>query len=196
MRALVYEVVIGVVLVVGLLALALEAAPGTPLLAEGLQPVGLALALGGGALWLWATVVLVARGEGTPLPLDPPRRLVVSGPYRWLRNPMHLGLVAFFLGEALLFRSPVFVGIVVAGAAGLAAYARWREDSVLSERFGSRYAAYRDEVPAWAPRLEEARRAIGELGPRGRRVVHRGGEILRAGRGRIVRAGRRLTDRR
>lgn len=181
LRALVYEIVIGVALVVGLLALALEAAPGTPLLAESLQPVGMVLALGGGALWLWATVVLVARGEGTPLPLDPPRRLVVSGPYRWLRNPMHLGLVAFFLGEALLFRSLVFVGIVVVGAAGLAAYARWREDPVLSDRFGARYAAYRDAVPAWAPRLEGARRAIRALGSRSRR---------------IARAGRRLTDRR
>lgn len=187
---------IGVALVMGLLALALEAAPRAPLLPEDLQPVGLALALGGGALWLWATVVLVARGEGTPLPLDPPRRLVVSGPYRWLRNPMHLGLVAFFLGEALLFRSPVFVGFVVVGTAGLAVYARWREEPVLSGRFGARYADYRAAVPPWAPRLEEARRALELLGSRGRHTVRAGRRIVRAGRDRIARLGRRLTDRR
>lgn len=189
-----------------MLALALEVAPRAPLLAEGAQPIGLALALGGGALWLWATIVLVARGDGTPLPLDPPRRLVVSGPYRHLRNPMHLGLVAFFLGEALLFRSPVFVGIVAVGAAGLAAYARWREDPVLSERFGARYAAYRAEVPGWLPRLDgagralrrlpsESRRVAGETVSDARRLVERGVAAGRRLPSRTARAGRRLVDR-
>lgn len=178
LRAFVYEVALGTVLVLGLLFLALEVAPGTPLLAEGAQPLGLALALAGGALWLWATGVLVARGEGTPLPLDPPRRLVVAGPYRCVRNPMHLGLVAFFLGEALLFRSMAFVAIVAAGAIGLWAYARWREEPVLAERFGARHAAYREAVPAWVPRVAGTlpafpRRALDRIVEVGRRLIGR-----------------------
>lgn len=201
LRAFVYETALAVVLVPGLLFLALEAVPRAPLLVEGVQPVGLLLALAGGVLWLWATVVLVVRGEGTPLPLDPPRRLVVSGPYAALRNPMHLGLVAFFLGEALLFRSSAFVAIVVAGALGLAAYARWREDPVLRERFGAAYDAYAASVPAWAPSPAGAGRALGRLPDAiGRgveeavRLVSRGVAAGRRVAARLVGIGRRWVD--
>lgn len=185
-------------LVLGLPVLALEVAPRTPLLVEGAQLAGLVLALAGGALWLWATVVLVARGEGTPLPLDPPRRLVVSGPYRFVRNPMHEGLVAFFLGEALLFRSPAFVAIVVLGAAGLWAYARWREEPVLRERFGPAYDVYADSVPAWAPRVSGLGRAVSRLPSDARRLAARLAGAAGAGGRRMAiaaRAARRWASR-
>lgn len=179
----------------GLLALALEVAPRAPLLAEGVQPLGFLLALAGGGLWLWATVVLVDRGEGTPLPLDPPRRLVVAGPYRCVRNPMHLGLVAFFLGEALLFRSIALVAIVGIGAIGLWAYARWREEPVLAERFGARHAVYREAVPAWIPRLDEALPALRGLAGEGRGLLDDIAAAARQGLHGAAGAGRRLIGR-
>lgn len=194
LRAFVYETVLGVVLVLGLLVLALELGRGAPLLAEGVQPAGMALALVGGALWLWATVVLVARGEGTPLPLDPPRRLVDSGPYRALRNPMHLGLVAFFLGEALLFRSAAFVAIVAVGALGLVAYVRWREEAVLRERFGPAWDAYVGSVPAWVPRISDAGRALRRWPGRARRAARDGAATARRWADRGVGFGRRVVD--
>lgn len=195
LRAFVYEAVLGVVLVLGLLALALEVAPRAPLLAEGVQPLGFLLALAGGGLWLWATVVLVDRGEGTPLPLDPPRRLVVAGPYRCVRNPMHLGLVAFFLGEALLFRSIALVAIVGIGAIGLWAYARWREEPVLAERFGARHAVYREAVPAWVPRLDEALPALRGFAGEGRGLLDDIVAAARQGLHRAAGAGRHLIGR-
>jgi protein-S-isoprenylcysteine O-methyltransferase Ste14 len=125
----------------------------------------LALALPGGLLWLWAAVVLVALGRGTPLPLDPPRRLVVAGPYRWIRNPMHVGLAGVLLGEALLFRS---IPVLVFAAAVTVALVLWegpREERELADRFGDRYAAYRGVVPGWVPRVEGRRRAVGRIDP-------------------------------
>lgn len=150
-RAIVYEAAIGGVLIVGLPLLALGLERGAPLLPEGAQAAGLALAFAGGGLWLWATVVLVARGDGTPLPLDPPRRLVVSGPYRWIRHPMHLGLIAFFAGEALLFRSVVFLLLVALLALGAFLWSR-HEERELERRFDGPYVRYRDAVPGWLPR--------------------------------------------
>ena len=162
-RAIVYEAAIGGFLIVGLPLLSLAIERGAPVLPEGAQAAGLALALAGGGLWLWATVVLVARGDGTPLPLDPPRTLVVSGPYRWIRNPMHVGLIAFFTGEALLFRSVVFLAIVALLALGAFLWSR-HEERELERRFGGPYVRYRDSVPAWFPRLRApsgSSRAVG-----------------------------------
>lgn len=151
-RAVVYEAAIGGLLIVGLPLLSLGFERGAPVLPEGVQVAGLALALAAGGLWLWATVALVARGNGTPLPLDPPRRLVVSGPYRWIRNPMHVGLIAFFAGEALLFRSVVFLIVVALLALVTVLWSR-HEERELERRFDGPYVRYRDSVPGWFPRL-------------------------------------------
>lgn len=151
LRTAVYESVLGAVLLIGLLVLALDTAPPLGLLPEFLQGIGLLLAGAGGALWAWATWELVARGEGTPLPLDPPRHLVTDGPYARLRNPMHAGLIAVLLGEALLFRSPLFLGL--AAALGLAAWAYviWLEEPGLGARFGPAWDGYCRAVPRWLP---------------------------------------------
>lgn len=157
-RAFVYEVAIGGVMIVGLLLAALSLEPDPPVFPEWVQAPGLVLALAGGALWLWATVTLVGRGDGTPLPLDPPTTLVVSGPYRRIRNPMHVGLVAFFAGEALLFRSVVFLGFVALLAVAVVAWSR-HEERELEARFDDVWRRYRRSVPAWFPRLRSSVRA-------------------------------------
>jgi protein-S-isoprenylcysteine O-methyltransferase Ste14 len=149
-RAIVYEAAIGALLIVGLPLVSLSLEPDRWIVPEGAQAAGLALALAGGGIWLWATVILVARGRGTPLPLDPPRVLVVSGPYRWIRNPMHVGLLAFFAGEALMFRSIVFLGCVALLAVAAVLWSR-HEERELERRFDGSYRRYRDTVPAWLP---------------------------------------------
>ena len=69
------------------------------------------LALYGVCLWLFATV-----GRGTPGPWDAPRRFVAIGPYRWVRNPIYVGAIAVFVGEAWLFMSPSLLVYAVAAA--------------------------------------------------------------------------------
>ena len=115
--------------------------------------VGLPLLLGGFGLAIASTILFARRGEGTPVPWDPPRRFVVTGPYRYVRNPMVLGVLCGLLGEALLFASlPILLY-----AATLAAFAHaWivlREEPELEARFGDTYRVYRAMVPRWLPRL-------------------------------------------
>jgi protein-S-isoprenylcysteine O-methyltransferase Ste14 len=108
----------------------------------------------GFGLWLWIwTVRLLARvGRGTLAPWDPTRRLVVAGPYRYVRNPMITAVVAVLVGEALVFRS----GALVAWAAGFFVL-NWAlfvvyEEPALERRFGDEYRAYKRAVPRWLPR--------------------------------------------
>lgn len=150
-RIVVYELALGFLLVIVPLWYALDHGAGLGILAEWVQLPGLVIALAGLALWLWATVELAVRGYGTPLPLDPPIHLVTTGPYARIRNPMHVGLVAFLAGIGLLFRSPAFLLYALLIAALAWAYARWVEVHALERRFGEVYRTYRARVPAWWP---------------------------------------------
>jgi protein-S-isoprenylcysteine O-methyltransferase Ste14 len=93
------------------------------------------------------------RAGGTPVPGAMTTRLVVSGFNGYVRNPIYLGALTVFIGEALLLGQPVL--LVYAGAVwvGVAAFVRWYEEPALARRFGADYEAYRQAVPAWIPRL-------------------------------------------
>ena len=93
------------------------------------------------------------RGEGTPLPLDPPRKLVVAGPYRIVRNPMYWSVASILLGEALLFRSVALAEVT--GAFFLAAnlFVLLYEEPALRRKFGAQYEEYCRRVPRWIPRF-------------------------------------------
>ena len=115
--------------------------------------------LAGGALicaglaLMYRTITLFAReGEGTLAPWDPTQRLVVCGPYRYVRNPMITGVLIVLLGEAVLFGS---LWILVWAGVFLALNAVWFprvEEPGLRERFGAEYEEYRRNVPRWVPR--------------------------------------------
>ena len=116
------------------------------------QVTGLLLVCAGLVPVLWAFVEFVKAG-GTPVPIAPTQRLVVSGFNRYIRNPMYFGLVLAIIGQALLFGSlPVLAYAVVAWAVP-AAFVRWYEEPTLRRQFGADYNAYRQAVPAWWPRL-------------------------------------------
>ena len=114
--------------------------------------LGVAL-MGAGLALMYRTIALFAReGEGTLAPWDPTRKLVVRGPYRFVRNPMIVGVLSVVLGEAALFGSPA---LLVWGATFFALNAVWFplvEEPGLVERFGDDYEAYRRNVPRWLPR--------------------------------------------
>jgi protein-S-isoprenylcysteine O-methyltransferase Ste14 len=165
LRVVVYEVALGFLLVLLPLRWALGGGTRLGIMAEWVQGPGLLLALAGFALWLWATVELVRIGRGTPLPLDPPKWLVTTGPYARIRNPMHVGLVALLLGVGLLFRSPAYLLYALGVVALVWAYARWVEDPSLERRFGDEYRVYRGRVPGWLPRRQRPARPRSLAGP-------------------------------
>lgn len=115
--------------------------------------VGIVCAAAGLALGVWTASLFARFGAGTAAPWDPPRRFVVRGPYRHVRNPMITGALAILLGESLIFQSwPLFLWFVVF-ALGNALYIPLVEERGLVKRFGQEYAAYRRRVPRWIPRL-------------------------------------------
>ncbi len=114
----------------------------------------LALAIGGGlAMAVWTVRLFLRVGQGTPAPWDPPRRLVVQGPYRHVRNPMITSVLVMLLAESLLFASWPLAAWMVVFFAVNAVYFPLSEEKGLEKRFGEDYRIYRDNVPRWIPRL-------------------------------------------
>jgi len=93
------------------------------------------------------------RADGTPVPVASPPRLVVTGFYRYVRNPIYVGFLGILLGEVLLFGSLGLVEYTIVAWCIGAAGARFYEEPTLARKFGAEYQAYRRAVPAWVPRL-------------------------------------------
>jgi protein-S-isoprenylcysteine O-methyltransferase Ste14 len=97
--------------------------------------------------------VQFAQAGGTPIPIAPTQRLVVTGFNRYVRNPMYLGLLTVIVGQALLFGQVSLLLYAAAGWIVTASFVHWYEEPTLSRRFGAEYEGYRRAVPAWWPRL-------------------------------------------
>ena len=89
------------------------------------------------------------RGQGTPIPYDPPKRLVTSGVYRYCANPMQLFCAVVMLLWALVLRNPWLVLAALMSAVYSAGIAHWDEERDLAKRFGEAWRQYRGNVPAW-----------------------------------------------
>jgi protein-S-isoprenylcysteine O-methyltransferase Ste14 len=95
------------------------------------------------------------RGLGTPAPFDPPRRLVITGPYRFVRNPMYVGMGIALLGEGLVYprlTGLMLVMIVVLWAV-VTLFVIGYEEPTLRAMFGADYEEYCRSVRRWIPRL-------------------------------------------
>jgi protein-S-isoprenylcysteine O-methyltransferase Ste14 len=126
--------------------LAMQRFPGYPVIASIL--LGLFSLLG-----VWAALTLAVAGRGTPLPMDEARRLVTTGPYAYVRNP--LAIAALGQGTALVLALGSYPVMAYVFAAGLWVYyySRPREERHLKERYGNRWMDYQREVRAFRPRL-------------------------------------------
>ena len=95
----------------------------------------------------------IFEGRGTIAPWAPTDRLIVTGPYRYVRNPMYVAVLAILVGEALVLGRPV-LGIYAAGFwVIVAAFVRLYEEPELKRNYGEEFDAYRRGVRAWVPRL-------------------------------------------
>ncbi len=108
--------------------------------------------IGAGAALLGACIREFARsGRGTLSPADPPRRLVVRGLYRYVRNPMYLSVTAIVLGEALLARSRPLLVYWAIWFAAVNVFVIAYEEPALRRSFGWEYAEYAQRVGRWIP---------------------------------------------
>jgi len=111
------------------------------------------LCIGLGTVLLAACIVEFARsGWGTLSPVDPPRRLVARGLYRYVRNPMYLSVTMIVLGEALLSRSPDLAVYWAIWFLGANLFVIGYEEPALRQRFGAAYDDYTRRVGRWIPK--------------------------------------------
>lgn len=102
-------------------------------------------------LVIWSALTLAITGVGTPLPFDPPRALVVSGPYRFVRHPFVAGITAQIVALGIALGSvPVLAYAVVAMAVWYYGI-RPAEERRLDERFGPMVQEYRRRVRGFRP---------------------------------------------
>ena len=118
-----------------------------------LRVLGAALIVAGTVVLVYAFVLFVTAGVGTPAPVAPTERLVVSGLYRYVRNPMYLAVIATIVGQGLLLGRIVLLLYALAVGLAFSVFVRGYEEPTLSHRYGAEYVAYRRAVPRWWPRL-------------------------------------------
>jgi protein-S-isoprenylcysteine O-methyltransferase Ste14 len=117
--------------------------------------LGLLPLVTGAGIVLWCVWDFAVIGRGTPAPIDPPTQLVVRGPYRYVRNPMYVGVVLILLGESALFESFALLAYTAVFLAAAHCFVVFYEEPGLHRRFGDSYAAYRHRVHRWWPRVTD-----------------------------------------
>jgi protein-S-isoprenylcysteine O-methyltransferase Ste14 len=93
------------------------------------------------------------EGLGTPAPVFPTRHLVISGLYRYVRNPMYLAVLVTIFGQALLFGNVALLGYGALVWLLFHAFVLVYEEPILRDSFGTEYESFRAGVPRWIPRL-------------------------------------------
>ena len=111
--------------------------------------LGLIALIPGTALLLWCAAAFYLQGRGTLAPWDPPQELVVTGVYRWSRNPMYVGVVLVLWGWVLGFRSRPLAVYALAVMAAFQLRVALGEEPWLAEQHGAAWRAYREQVPRW-----------------------------------------------
>jgi protein-S-isoprenylcysteine O-methyltransferase Ste14 len=119
--------------------------------------VGLACVALGAVLLVMCIWEFARRGRGTLAPVDAPRRLVVQGLYRYVRNPMYLSVTTIVLGELLLTRSSALLLYWMVWFTMVNLFVIGYEEPTLRRRFGSSYESYTQQVGRWLPRFPPSR---------------------------------------
>jgi protein-S-isoprenylcysteine O-methyltransferase Ste14 len=151
-RAITYSVLfIGLVLIYLPASLLSWSGIVRPLAIEVQQVAGMVIGSAGAAVAVWCIFTFASVGRGTPAPFDPPRRLVIGGPYRFVRNPMYIGAGLALAGAALFYESLPLLGYT--GLFFLATHllVMWYEEPALRRTFGQDYEAYCGRVRRWWP---------------------------------------------
>lgn len=115
--------------------------------------LAIAAVVAGAALALWCVLAFAVVGKGTPMPLDPPQRLVIAGPYRVVRNPMYVGALVALAGAAVFTRSWALALYTVVFFLAAHAFLVVVEEPGLRARFGAEYDAYCRRTGRWLPRV-------------------------------------------
>lgn len=123
---------------------------GAPLWA---RVLGAVVTVAGTLLVAAAFVQFVREGRGTPAPLAPTQTLVVGGLYRWVRNPMYVGVAGAIAGQAIWFASRGVALWWLAFVAAVTTFVMLYEEPTLRRTYGASYEEYAAAVHRWVPRV-------------------------------------------
>jgi len=107
----------------------------------------------GGTILLWSFWNFLREGDGTPAPIDPPKELVAVGFYRYVRNPMYVGILAMILGHFLWFGYLNLLLYAILVFMAFNTFVSYYEEPTLRMKFGAAYEEYCSRVPRWIPRF-------------------------------------------
>ena len=117
--------------------------------------IGIIPLLAGAVIIIWCDWDFWKNGRGTPAIIDAPKFLVKRGLYRFVRNPMYIGVLLVITGEAILFASWAIAMYALTAAILLHMFVLLSEEPTLRDRFGVTYEEYLRTVPRWIPRLKK-----------------------------------------
>jgi len=119
------------------------------------RPLGWIVVVIGAAIALPCFWAFAWRGFGTPAPWDAPRKLVISGPYRFVRNPMYVGMGIAMIGFAIVFPrlTRIMLGELLVFVIAVSIFVMAYEEPALRRAFGDDYADYCRNVRRWIPRF-------------------------------------------
>jgi protein-S-isoprenylcysteine O-methyltransferase Ste14 len=129
------------------------------------ESLGLAVFAVATVLVLWAGLTLAVTGGGTPVSFDAPRRLVISGPYAWLRTPMVTGAFLQGMGLGLMEGSIVVILLFAVFALLWNSFVRPSEENHMQSIFGRDFELYRRSVRCWLPMRSAWRGPVGDVPP-------------------------------
>jgi protein-S-isoprenylcysteine O-methyltransferase Ste14 len=115
------------------------------------QVAGMVIGAAGAAVALWCVFTFASIGRGTPAPFDPPRRLVIQGPYRFVRTPMCIGAGLALASAALFYESLPLLGYAGLFFLTTHLFVVWYEEPTLRQIFRQEYEAYCRKVRRWWP---------------------------------------------
>ena len=124
-----------------------------PVAIEIQQVIGIVIGAIGAAVALWCIFVFAHVGRGTPAPFDPPRRLVIQGPYRFVRNPMYIGAGLVLAGATLFYESLPLLGFTGIFVLATHLFVVCYEEPTLRRTFGQEYDVYCGRVRRWWPSI-------------------------------------------
>lgn len=113
--------------------------------------VGLVPILFGALLYFWCAWNFTFDGEGTPAPFDAPKKVVVKGAYRFVRNPMYVAAVSILLGETIFFESTAMLIYALILFLIFHIWILIYEEPTLRKNFGASYEDYCRNIPRWLP---------------------------------------------
>jgi protein-S-isoprenylcysteine O-methyltransferase Ste14 len=110
----------------------------------------------GASIYVWCVWDFATFGEGTPAPIEAPKRLVVRGLYCWIRNPMYLGVLTCIVAWGALYQTAWLAAYAVVIFSVFQMFILLHEEPHLQREFGSEYTDYKTRVGRWLPRRPPA----------------------------------------